>query len=245
MKTIHYKEYLPLLVELQELDTSIQAMDMELRSIPEKVETSGSEYLTLVRNIQEKEARLNAITQERQGLEESLKTDTALIEAREQRLYALKTQKEYQATLKEVAQLKKENKDRENRILSLLEEGEKIVKENTQLKSMSADKEGEYRQMEEGLKKRMQELEAEVAVMHRRRPEILKGLPAPVLKKYEVIKQRFTVAIAAVKRGICQGCHMNVPSQFYNEMLKGTELRNCPNCHRLIYPGLEESKQEA
>lgn len=244
MQTIHFKEYLSLLVELQEIDSRAHSIELELQAIPEKMEASGGEYLPLVRKITEKETRLNAITKERLGLEEALKTDTSQIEVREQRLYAIKTQKEYQATLKEVAQLKKENKDRENRVLSLLEEGEKISKEITQLKLDSADKEGCYRQVEEGLKKRKEELEMSMAGVIQRRPEIVQSLPAPVLKKYDYIKQRFALAVAPVTRGICQGCHMNIPSQFYNEMLKSADLRNCPNCHRLIYAVVEKKPAE-
>lgn len=231
-----FKEYLPLLKELQEIDTHLKKIEIDLAAIPEQFEDSGGEYLALVRTLQEKETAVKQMTTERQSLEEALKRDTEAAQEREKRLFAIKTQKEYQATVKEVAQLKKDNKDKENRILALLESAEKISQEITQLKSQAADKEGAYRQVEAELKKKEAELSAQQQQYTNRKPALLKELPAEVLKKYEFVKRRHANVVAMVKRGVCQGCHMNIPSQFYNEMLKATDLRNCPHCHRLIYP---------
>ena len=162
---------------------------------------------------------------------------------REKRLFAIKTQKEYHATIKEIAQLKKDSKDKEDRILALLEQGEKINAEITQQKTEAADIEGGFRQIEAELKSKEKELAAERVLLGERRPALLKELPAPILKKYELVKQRYDDAVAFVKKGICQGCNMNVPPQFYNEMLKSGDLKQCPTCHRLIYVDLETGEQ--
>ncbi|MDZ4224885.1 MAG: C4-type zinc ribbon domain-containing protein, partial [bacterium] len=107
----------------------------------------------------------------------------------------------------------------------------------------AADIEGGFRQIEAELKKRELELNAERVLLGEKRPALLKELPAPVLKKYELVKRRYDDAVALVKKGICQGCNMNVPPQFYNEMLKTKDLRECPTCHRLIYVDLETGEQ--
>lgn len=231
-----FKEYLPLLKELQEIDTHLKKIEIELAAIPEQLESSGADYLSLARALDEKESALKAMTAERQSLETTLKENAEVALEREKRLFAIKTQKEYQATVKEVAQLKKDNKDKENRILALLESAEKISQEITQLKPQAADKEGAYRQVESELKKKEAELTAQKQQYTNRKPALLKELPAEVLKKYEFVKRRHTNAVAVVQKGVCQGCHMNIPSQFYNEMLKAADLRHCPHCHRLIYP---------
>jgi len=234
--SVNFKEYLPQLKELQEIDRRLRQIEAEFTLIPEQLQTSGADYLTIARALQEKETTLEAMTQERQGLEEDIKRLTTQIQEREKRLYAIKTQKEYQATLKEIAQMKKENKEREERVLTLLEGAEKITPEITQLKSEAADKEDGFRQIEEELKKKQQALKVEQENLSQRRPTLLKELPPEILKKYEFIRRRYMDALAGVKRGICQGCNMNIPPQFYNEMLKTMDLKNCPNCHRLIYP---------
>src|SRR3989338_3845241 len=241
--TISFKQYLSQLKELQNIDTRIRKIDFELRAIPEKLEASGGEFLVLNRSVKDKEAALAAMTKERQGLEQSGKEQAVMAADREKRLFAIKTQKEYHATIKEIAQLKKDSKDKEDRILALLEQGEKINAEITQQKTEAADIEGGFRQIEAELKSKEKELAAERVLLGERRPALLKELPAPILKKYELVKQRYDDAVAFVKKGICQGCNMNVPPQFYNEMLKSGDLKECPTCHRLIYVDLETGEQ--
>lgn len=242
--SIDIKQFLEPLRELSRLDARLQQVRRELASIPEQLEASCGDYLALQRSCQEQEARLGEAEKEKRGLEGEVKELGEEVLNREKRLYAIKTQKEYQATLKEIAKIKQENKRREDRILSLMEETEKITGEATQLKSAMADKEGEYLKIEGELKAKEAALTKEQAELEGRRPEILEGLPQPVLKQYDQAKQRFGNPIAGVKKGICQGCNMNIPPQLYNEMLKHNDLRHCPNCHRLIYVELENKIQE-
>ncbi len=232
------KQHIDILRELGQLDGRLKQLEIELAGIPLQLETSGADYLTLARTLQTKESRLETITKERQSLEIETKTLAEEMQEKEKRLYAIKTQQEYQATLKEIAKIKQENKTRENRVLSLLEEGEKIVAEITQLKSESADKEGEFRKVEGELTAKQTVLMQELAGLKERRPQIFESLPPEILKKYDAVKKRFGNPLAGVKKGVCQGCDMNIPPQIYNEMLRANDLRNCPNCHRLIYADL-------
>ncbi|MBI5299401.1 MAG: hypothetical protein HY877_03795 [Deltaproteobacteria bacterium] len=239
---IDFKDCLPQLRELQEIDKRIRLVELELQTIPEQLALSGAEYFALTTALQEKDNLSNNLTEERLGLETQTKDVVLQIQDREKRLYAIKTQKEYQATLKEIAQMKKENKDREERVLSIMEQSEKISQEITQLKSEIADKEGGFRQIETELKNRQQVMMAEKEEKEKRRPVLLKELPAEIVKKYDTVRKRFGDAVAAVKKGVCYGCNMNIPPQFYNEMLKMKDLRSCPNCHRLIYVEMEVEK---
>ncbi|MDO8526519.1 MAG: C4-type zinc ribbon domain-containing protein [Deltaproteobacteria bacterium] len=240
--TIDFKQYLPQLKELQELDRRIRQIEFDLVLIPEQLHTSGADYLTIAHSLKEKEGQCEAMTEERLNLETAVKETTAKVLDREKRVYAIKTQKEYQATLKEIAQMKQDNKARDERILVLLAGTEKINEEITQLKSQITDKESGYRQIEGELKKKQGDLETERSSISERRPALLEELPAEILKKYDFIRRSYPDPVAGVKREICQGCNMNIPPQLYNEMLRVMDLRNCPNCHRLIYVVVEEKK---
>ncbi|HFB84009.1 MAG TPA: hypothetical protein ENJ72_04385, partial [Thermodesulfatator sp.] len=39
----------------------------------------------------------------------------------------------------------------------------------------------------------------------------------------------------AVNDAICEGCHMNIPPQLYNELMRDNRLMECPLCQRIIY----------
>jgi len=47
--------------------------------------------------------------------------------------------------------------------------------------------------------------------------------------------RRNGIAIVAVSRGICSGCHMNIPPQLYNELQRSEQILCCPNCNRILY----------
>lgn len=236
----NFKAYLPLLKELQKIDKRVRQVDAQLQTIPEELENSGAEYLKLARAVESKEEAQSAQNKERLSLERDLQAATEEVTKREARIYAIKTQKEYQATVTEIAKMKQENRGREDRILALLESSEKLTEEITQLKQSAADKEGSYRAIEKELNERKIALEKEREQMVERRPVLLKELSPALLGRYDSVRGRHADALAAVVKGVCCGCHMNIPPQIYNEMLKGLDLRNCPNCSRLIYAELGE-----
>jgi len=57
-----------------------------------------------------------------------------------------------------------------------------------------------------------------------------------LLEKYERIRNRNGgIGVVSVWKAVCNGCHMNIPPQLYNELQKSSELMICPNCNRIIY----------
>jgi predicted nucleic acid-binding Zn-ribbon protein len=70
----------------------------------------------------------------------------------------------------------------------------------------------------------------------RKSEKLKKEIPAELLRKYEQIKGAGRgIAVVAVWKEVCDGCHMSIPPQLYNELQKTTALITCPNCNRIIY----------
>lgn len=234
-----FANQLATLKELQDIDRQIRQITLELEKMPGERQTRGAEYFAMSKVLQDKQSHLDAINKERLDLEGQLKEAGEQLQNREKRLNAIQTPKEYQAAVKEVAQIKQANKIREERVLKLMEEGEKLNQEITQLKPLFSDKELEFKTVEEELIKRETEVGQLKAELESKRPEWVQKIDPAVLKKYDMVRRRFSDALAGIKRGICMGCHLNIPPQLYNEMLKTAALRHCPNCQRLIYPIIE------
>lgn len=239
-----FKEYLPVLRELQKIDARIREVTAALQVISGERQEKGADYLSIKGSLDQKETEFSKITFERLNLERQSQEMGTEIHRREERLNGIKTQQEYQATIKEIAQIKQTNKERETRILVLMEQGEKLNEEITQLKSQATDKEGDFQALEKQITEQEASLKMEETQILERRPELLKGLPAMLLKKYDTSRKRYINGIAVVLRGICQGCFMGVPPQFFNEMVKYQDLRQCPKCSRLIYALLEPEVKE-
>jgi hypothetical protein len=80
-------------------------------------------------------------------------------------------------------------------------------------------------------------LRAEVDAEVGERESLAQGMDPGLRSKYEqLFERRGGTAVVAAAGGICTGCRMHVPPQFYNELLKFRDLvRQCPNCHRILY----------
>jgi predicted nucleic acid-binding Zn-ribbon protein len=57
---------------------------------------------------------------------------------------------------------------------------------------------------------------------------------APLLRQYERLHKRIGVAVVEAVDGKCTGCHMNLPPQQYNELMRGDKLFTCPACVRIL-----------
>ena len=56
------------------------------------------------------------------------------------------------------------------------------------------------------------------------------------LTLYErLLAAREGVALAELEGKICQGCYMEVPSNLYVKVARGTTLAQCPSCDRIFY----------
>lgn len=185
---------------------------------------------------------LTAVTAKREQAERDRKAEELEIESekvhlkdREAKLFAIKTNKEYQAGIKEVAEAKKVLKGREDRVLQLMELVEGLGKECTQLSQALADKEN-------ACATDLQAIVQEAAELTRERDEaqvaagtVERQLRKETLEAYRYVQRRYPDAMAAVNGTTCSGCHMRVPPQRLLELRKFVDLISCSTCYRILY----------
>lgn len=79
------------------------------------------------------------------------------------------------------------------------------------------------------------------------RDELSKDLPSNLLFKFErIIRNKGGVGVVPIHGFICQGCHMELPQQFANDVRKDEDIHFCPYCSRILYyePSEEDEKFE-
>jgi predicted nucleic acid-binding Zn-ribbon protein len=72
-------------------------------------------------------------------------------------------------------------------------------------------------------------------VFAEQRSKIESRVPREPLALYDRIRRRKPQAMVEVIDGTCQGCHLQIPPQIYNEAQRGERVLQCPNCTRIIY----------
>lgn len=236
------------LVALQEVDKEILELSLNLDRLPQELREKEQERATL-------EAEKSAISQELETLKKQLRemeTEVADLEAgikaSRQRLMDISRELELKAMLKEIGFREDQRDQKETRVLELLDQVEaqnQIVAEKEQaLQQLQAV----YERQAAEVAAQIEELEQKRAVLQEKRAILQKELPAPLLKRYDFIRQRRNgSAISEVQDGVCLGCHMNILPQQFIDLQKGEEIIQCPHCQRILYwlGGKEEEETAA
>jgi predicted nucleic acid-binding Zn-ribbon protein len=198
-----------------------------------------------VRETKEKLAKqkevIDELEKERRSKEQELEGEKAQVKKVETKLTEVKTNKEYQAILKEIEAARAGNDKTEEEILVLLERVEELKKDYQTALKESAKREKEVAESVKELEKEIKTVDGIVGGLRKERERLL-GSVSPDLKgRYNIlIEKRGGLAVVNVKNGTCLGCFMNIPPQLFIEVMKNSRLITCPSCNRIFFYSEEE-----
>jgi uncharacterized protein len=230
------KEQLSYLIELQKLDLIIGRIIGKKSELPEKIIQMDEEFAVFAKNVEESKKKFEELNKLQSEKEDKLKKGIDTIKKTKDRLLEVKTNKEYQAILKEIENIEKKNSEIEDEIISGLDQ---IDHMRTEVRKKEKDFETRRSQYEKEKKKaeiELSQLDHDLHDTEKRTDALRKQIRDELLKRYETIKgRRNGIAVALVWKEVCGGCHMNIPPQMYIELQRSAELLSCPNCNRIIY----------
>ena len=218
------------------METAAGRIHAKKRNLPVQVNKLEEEFKAFCDVVEQEREQLENLRKRRREKDTQLQAGQQNLKRTQERLFEVKTNKEYQSMLKEIEAFEGKNSRMEDEVIVLLDELDHLeaalkIKEE-ELKARRLSHESEKAQIEAELNS----LDAELGDYVRKGMEIRKEIPAELLRKYELIKGAGRgVAVVAVWKEICDGCHMSIPPQMYNELQKERALITCPNCNRIIY----------
>lgn len=235
------------LIGLQELDKEILDLSLNLDRLPQELNKKDQEIAAL-------EAEKSACSQELETLQGQLREMEAEvtdleegIKASRQRLMDISKELELKAMLKEIGFREDQRDQKETRVLELLDQVEAQKQTLSEKEQVIKELQKNYKRQAAEVAARVEELEQQRDIFEKKRDILKKELPAPLLKRYDFIRQRRNgSAISEVKEGVCLGCHMNILPQQFIDLQKGEDLIQCPHCQRILYwVGEEEAEETA
>jgi len=230
------KEQLSQLIELQKVESEINAMNIKCRDLPKEIANLEESYRIFLSDLEEYRRKFEEVKKEHREKEEKLKAGQDMLKRTKARLGEVKTNKEYQSVLKEIATAESKNSELEEQIILLLEAvdtAKETVK--TQEKGMASGVK-DYEDTKKKLEVELQSLDGKLSACRQKSELVKKKISADSLNKYFAIKKLHnTLPVAVVWKEVCEGCHMNIPPQLYIELQKAVDLHTCPNCNRIIY----------
>lgn len=225
------------LVRLQNINIESAKLKDYLQNVPDRIKDLDQRLDEFTRNVENDEQRIDEFNKAYRTFESDIQLNLGKIEKSEVKLRSVKTNKEYQSSLKEIDDIKAVNSNLEDEMLEILEQvetAEQSLSASKQQYSMIVD---EIKQDKESLIQAAEKNKQELAALESDREAVAASIDAGLLKifKYQLLKHSDGVAIAEVKSEVCQGCNMNIPPQMYNDLQKDTSFKYCPSCERIIY----------
>jgi len=230
------REKMERLVALQTVDRKIQEMERAKEEIPQRLASLEQEFNKEEEKLKAERTGLEKLQKDRRQKEKDLEEEIDRVKKAEARVFEIKTNKEYQAVLKEIETAKKLNRQREEEILGILERFEEMQTQLGKHEKILEARRKEYQREVAELKQKAASFEAEMADEVRQRQAQEKEIPQELLIKYRMLSEkRQGVAVARVINGVCQACNMNLRPQLYIELQKQDTLIVCPNCNRILF----------
>lgn len=217
-------------------------MDAALKSLSEALGEERQTLEKLKATVKELEERLEreraslATTERTRGdCHAEVRTMTQQIEHSREKLNRSRTERESNAAQRELEELRKLIRDREDDI-------QRIDNDTAAVRSAVETTEGEHKALSEELAAKEGEINAKVSQLESDRAQkgggrdtIVKRLPAQLYRRYEMIRQKRDGAIAQTTDGTCNKCNMALPPQVYHRLRREPLIEQCPSCNRLIY----------
>ena len=230
------KENLLLLIKLQECDSQLVKLSAKKKKLPGNIDKLDKEFSSFKEGIDKNKIKYDELKSRHTENENKIKKLNEGMVKTKTRLLEVKNNKEYQAMLKEIETAESSRGDIENEIISILEALDKLsglVKKDEETLKQSKNK---YEQEKKIIEDDLNTIDADVLDWKNKRIDLQKNVTDDLLARYEKIKKRNKgIGVISVWKAVCNGCHMNIPPQLYNELQKSNELLSCPNCNRIMY----------
>ena len=224
------------LVEVQGIDSDIAKKVAIMEAIPKKV-SSVEQPLREARSLYEKakqksEAHVKK-KKEKEGLLDEINEKIRKLRGRTSEI---KTNKEYQAHLKEIEAVETQQRGVEEEVLFLMEAVDTAQRELKGDEGKVKIEEERIEAFKKKLEEEVGETEKELDALKLQREQLVKGIEGELYHLYvQLLETKRGLAVVETRGEVCQGCYMNIPPQLFVEIKKNEKIIQCPQCNRILY----------
>lgn len=229
-------EQLKVLVGLQEIDSSLLVLAEQIDSLPDQLEQYKAPLKEATDLLQKVKTELEVLTKKKKDKDLQLDEFQDKIDKLKSRSAEVKTNKEYEANLKEIETFEKNRYKIEDEVLALMEAIEAFA--NTLKEEEAKGKEAEkvFKHEEEKIEGERKKLFSELEAIKAKRAEYIEKLDTKTYDRYmRLLKKLGGLAVVEVKNEVCLGCNTNIPPQLFSNIVKGEDVCTCFFCNRLMY----------
>ena len=228
-------EELVTLCEMQKLDTQLIEHERKRARAPKRLAELEQDLQKAKDKVSKEKEIIEELDKERRRKEKELDSEKERIKKVQSKLYEIKTNKEYQAVLKETEAAQAANDKTEEETILLLERIEELRKDYDASVAYVKKRDKEVDAERKELEKEMISVESVVTVLKKERDALLSRVSGEAKARYKMLmEKRSGLAVVNVKNGVCLGCYMNIPPQLFIEVTRNAQLITCPSCNRIF-----------
>ncbi len=229
-------EQLKLLMDVQETDTYIMSIAEEIDLLPGKLLKACNSLKDYKTSLDEVKANYERSDKKKKLKEDELEEVQEKIKKFKAKSTEIKTNKEYEAHLKEIQTFEDNKYKIEEETISIMEALEILSKDLKKDEMRFKEAEENFKQEERALEKKKNELYSRMEVYKIKRKEIVGKIDEKIYESYmNIIKSAGGVAVVQTNNEVCMGCYTNIPPQLYNDIKSTDKIFTCYNCNRYLY----------
>jgi len=230
------KAQLASLIKLQMLDSEIYQLKNELASKPEEIKVLEAAFEEKKQTMAALEKTSLDLSKQKKDKELELGTKEEGIKKFQSQLYSLKTNKEYNTMIQQIADAKADVSVEEDKVLLILEQMDKLNVLVEQEKLRLKEEEKKCNKGRQTVEERIKIIDDRVAVLEGQRKQVVPEIDSKIFAQYErILANRDGLAIVLVKGASCQGCNMSMPPQVINLIKMYDTIVTCEICNRMLY----------
>jgi predicted nucleic acid-binding Zn-ribbon protein len=229
------------LIDLQELDATLDRLAHRRRTLPELAEIARLEgRRTELRDaIVGAETELGDLDREQKKAEQDVDQVRTRADRDQKRLDSgqVTSAKDLGSLQAEIASLQRRQSDLEEVVLEIMERREEAEGKVNGLRTEQSGAGGEYGAAETRRDEAQQQIDEESGMTSTARTAVAKDVPDDLLALYEKLRGQFGgVGAAKLYRGACQGCHLALNTVDLNRIRAAAddEVIRCEECRRIL-----------
>jgi len=231
-----YIEQIEQLVVLQKVDTEMIGLERILEDAPKQLRNLQEKQAYLLQQQEVIQEKIDVLLEQKGRIEFEIENDSQKVKKSKNKLMLVENTKEYHAMMREMDNLEKMNRVREEELNNLLADLNDLEGRKESLQK-DIDALGETISAQQStLDQELADKRARLEILNKDKSHASEAVPAPILARYNFIRDRIpNPVIVPVSEGVCKGCNVVIPPQTFIDLQKGEQILSCPNCLRIIY----------
>ena len=228
------QEALLQLLHLQEVDLELRDLEKARDQYPAEIDQRQNEIKRVTSTLEGLKDSAEDLAKKHRQLERELEDSKTSLKQHEERFAVVTTNKEYDALQLEIEACKAGISVRETQILEIIETAEDLQEQ------IEAEKQGveevcqEQQSRIDELQSTLGTLQQEIDGVMARREATSRDIGADLLRVYTRRRKSTGVSVAAVRKGACGACFMQMPAQQKTNVRRNDRINFCENCGSIL-----------